>query len=255
MDLVNKLPADLRAEITLKQTLRQYLDKIENAVSSKDIVEAILHYLPPGLAHRTELRLRLYMLTNTNITAIKSQAKEITLAIIAQSISASTYYTREDVLLWYRDNTTDYFIAPEDEIITITINDGNDHMPKTKAREVKLTQDQLVGIAYGLTALQSNRVQLESSLTKGTLDIVSIIKTAPLYFQTIELALDKLKRPYTVEIVDSNNFWQTIHFTNAEFMQGLASVAQWHGLSNNGKDIIWKNLTQFTREGLIPLQF
>lgn len=251
---VANLPADLRAETTLRQLLNPYLDKVENATSAKEVISAIGRHLPSGLAHQTELRLRLYMLQDTKLSAIKSQAESITIDIIAKSISTLGYYTRENILDWYEASAVAirYFTKPSDEIITITTGL---HMAKIKSREVKLSNDQFIGIAYGLHALQSTQVQLQSSLLTTPIDVATIIKTSTTYFQPIELAVNKLKRPYTVEIINRDDTSTNVHFSNPEFMQGLLSVAVWHDLPNNGNNILWKNLTQFTREGIIPLEF
>lgn len=259
--------ADVRANQTLQRLLTSYDSAIEAAASIKEVTAAITKYLPPGLAYDVELRVKMFMMTNKEKSLVtwKRVARNVAHDLVRQRVCHGLpytrvqadrpviEYTREDIIKWFTldTNNTKYFTAPEDETVTVEIKYGD----KTKVRSLQLTEDQMIGIVYALVGLNDPRVTLTSSITQRPVEIKKIVNATPLYYNPIDVATEKLKRPYTIEVVQPDGTFKPLHFVNPEFIQGILSVAQWYGLPNQGRDILWKNLTQFTREGVISLEF
>lgn len=257
--------ADNRATTTLYHMIQPYSDAVTASTTLNEIVRAINQHLPPGLAYNTELRLRIFRVHNHDFITQKLRALEITKEIIEIETSRDLpaivdrddnkfyYYLREDLVNWFKSSPTnaEYLQTPPDEVITIQINYGD----RVKTSALTLNQDQMIGIAYGLYGLNDGRVTLRSSITNAPVSINDIAEHALIYRLPIELATEKIKRPYSVDILTPNKTFMTVHFQSPEFMQGVLSVAQWYHLPNQGKDYLWRNLSQFTREGIIPLTF
>lgn len=258
-------PADDRARITLHYMIQPYLEAVTAATSLLEIVNAINKYLPTGLAHDTELRVRMLRIHNNDFISLQLRALDIPKEIIEIETSRELpsivdaddnkfyYYMREDLVRWFRSSPTnaEYLQTPPEEIITVQIK----HIDTVKTSALRLNQDQMIGIAYGLYALNDGRITLKSSITNVPVSITDIAEHALIYRLPIELATEKLKRPYTVDIIIPSKTAMRVHFQTPEFMQGILSVAKWYQLPNQGKDFLWKNLSQFTREGIIPLTF
>lgn len=244
------LPVDDRAETTLELILQPYIDHLYDSDNVKDLITGIITYLPSGLAYETELRFRMKR-GLTDIDDMKLLLDDIGTYIILSRVCKNLpylldnkgvkkyYYMRENIISW--NNEHEYFTPPPSEVITINI--GSD------SSELELNQDQMVGIAYAVHNT-NNQIKLYSSVTNKEVQVDNIVKHSLIYRLPIDLATEQLKRPYRIDIGDN-----TINFTTPYFLQGVLSVASWLGLPNNGKNIIWKNLFQFTREGLIPLTF
>lgn len=260
----NYLPIDNRANTTLNLLLEPFMNSLSAAQNVKDIVETLTTYLPPGIAHGAELRMRMNRAIKDTI-AQKQLVDEIVRNMIIMDICRGLpsvsyenderhfYYMREDIIRWYESNSSNvpYFATPSEETITIEVK-KNDIV---KTSKLTLGEDQMIGIAYALNGLNNNNIQLQSSITGGPVAISDIVNHTLVYRLPITLATEEIKRPYRVDILDTTGVFLTTHFVTPEFMQGVLSVAYWSQLPNNGKDILWKNLYQFTREGLIPLNF
>jgi len=256
-------PADTRASLTLKHMITPYTSVLSEATSIREITNAIIKYLPPGIAYGTELRVK--MIRGENIIFLRNQASLITIGIILRRVceglpsiitdegNREIYYMREDLLRWYHSNPINakYFMAPQDEIITVEIHTDD----RIKTAVMKLTEDQMIGVAYGLNGMNDNKIILHSSITNAPVEIDKIVDHALIYRLPIILATERLKRPFSVEILRPDKLFITVYFVNPEFMQGVLSVAQWYKFPDNGNGILWKNLYQFTREGMIPLRF
>lgn len=258
------LPADNRASATLTLFLEPFMTSLSTAENIKDIVRTLTNHLPPGIAHEAELRMRMNRAI-TEITARKELVAKIVRNMIIMSVCRNLlsvsygsegrqfYYMKEDIIRWYESNPTNvqYFATPPQETITIEVS-KNDII---KTSNLTLGEDQMIGIAYGLNGLKDHNIQLESSITGTPVAVSDIAEHALVYRLPITLATEEIKRPYRVDILQTTGAFLTTHFVTPEFMQGVLSVAYWAQLPNNGKDKLWKDLYQFTREGLIPLEF
>lgn len=258
------LPADNRASTTLTVLLQPFMTPLFASENVKDIVRALTNHLPLGIAHEAELRMRM----NRAITKIgdrKELVAEIVRNLIVMSVcrgfpfvtceneGRQFYYMKEDIIRWYESNPTiiQYFgVLPQE---TITIEVSNNNMVKTS--NLTLGQDQMIGIAYALNGLKDHNIKLRSSITGQLVAVSDIAEHALVYRLPITLATEEIKRPYRVDIIQANGTFLTTHFITPEFMQGVLSVSYWSHLPNNGKNTLWKDLYQFTREGLIPLEF
>lgn len=263
-------PADDRAIITLEKLINPFINDINNSTNIKNIVDAIVTNFPYGFAHQIELRMRFQFNTaaltegriNTDVrNTIIDIAKHVLLQRICDDLpmlhdaegNRQYYYMREDVISWYNSDAlnVNYFAVPDTETITIEL-----HYPDTiETSNLTLNEDQIVGISYAMTKFIDNFITLRSSITNDFVNVNDIAEHALIYRLPITLASEELKRPYRVDIIQSNLVSITLHFNNPEFMQGIISVAQWHNLPNNGKDFLWTKLFQLTREGLIALEF
>jgi len=270
------LPVDDRAEFTLNTLFKPFIDDILLCENIKEIIRVIITHLPFGIAYETELRIRMRR-DIINIPAQKHLVitilRNIILADICQNLVSiihndekDIFYMKEDIVRWYKTNPIyiQYFPIPPSEIITIEITKNN--ITKTSKYnaviiqdpsnlELTLTEEQIMGIAYAINAIKNNNIKLLSSITNGPISVSDIVEHSLIYRLPIILATEELKRPYRVDILQIDNSFLTVHFTTPEFMQGILSVANWCELSDNGKNILWKNLYQFTREGLLPLDF
>ncbi|CAH6419319.1 Hypothetical protein HVR_LOCUS522 [uncultured virus] len=261
----NYLPADSRARVTLDQLLTPLINAINNSISIRNITQALVDRLPPGISYQSELRMRMMrglVMNDILKTRVLDIVRHVILMRIGEELPSITdtegnkiyYYMREDVIRWYRQISDDnqYFQAPLQELVTIQIRYGE----IVKQSVMPLSEDQMVGIAYGLNSMKERvNVTLISSITNETVNVDDIAKHALIYRLPINLATEELKRPYRVDVLEPEGNFRTLHFANPEFMQGILSVAQWFRLPNNGRDIMWKNLFQFTRETLVPLEF
>lgn len=258
------IPADDRATVTLFRLMEPYIKAVNTSVSIKELTKAIAYHFPFQCAHLIELRLRMELIHGYNPTRAKFLAIKFAEDSIIRSVCETLqreidsdsnfryYYMREDIIRWFESQPwrKEQFNKPEEEVITVEISSRE----KIKTRTLTLTEDQMIGITYGLTSMNDDRVVLYSSITENRVSISNIANHALIYRLPIDLATEKLKRPYSVDIVKADKTFQTLHFINPEFMQGVLSVAHWYGLPYNGKDILWKNLTEFTKQGVIPLQ-
>lgn len=250
-------PLDSRARVTFNNLISNYLQAVSSASSIKDVVHAITQHLPPGVAHRTELRLKMTR-GKKSLDDIKEQAITVAQDTILSRLGdklLGRYYMREDVIRWYSENPVN-LTPPTQESITITVK----YNDLSKSSTMALNEDQMIGIAYGLNSFNKNpessfTVALRSSITNSEVEVDQIAAHAEVYRMPITLATEELKRPYRVDIKDSENTYVTVRFINPEFMQGVLSAAMWHQLPQQGKGTLWKNLYQFTREALVPLEF
>jgi hypothetical protein len=259
---------DDRAKETLHQIVKPCRDAVLTANTLPELGKVIKQYLPSMIAYNVELQLRIDRM-NDHHTGLHVLAFMTIDSILGREICQGlpveidengtrwVYYTREDIIRWYQERTRkDYFVAPiTEEIIDVQLLYG-DHQLKMK--RLTLTQDQVVGIAYGLDVLETkygHHVQWFSSITGRALNEHSIVNHTLIYRLPRDDATDKLKRPYTVEVLKSDDTFQTLHFVHPEFMQGLVSAAMWFNLPDRGKGVLWRNLTQFTREGVVALDF
>lgn len=258
-------PADDRATTCFRILMQNFHTNINNSNTTNDIVNAIVTGLPFALAYLTELRLKFSLNNSKNIEEQKILTIDIAEYEVLSSIceglpfvhdsngSKLYYYMREDIVNWYNSSpgNINFFPNPQVEIITIQIN----HPTNPKTSNLKLNKDQIIGICYALDGINNNYITIRSSITNDVVNVSDIAQHALAYRLPIELATERLKRPFSVDILQSNNIFITLYFINPEFMQGIMSTAQWYNLENNGKNLLWKNLTQFTREGLISLVF
>lgn len=291
-------PVDDRASVTLDRMITPYLNSILDSTSVKEIISAIITHLPPSIAHGVELRFRLFIMKEHNFNTQRLYVIELAHKLITARICKFFFdanvnlfnpmftqnkntrkdknnvvygdivgdprkiFSREDVIKWFRSipDCDKYLTIPTDEIITVEVKFG-DHF---NSNSLILTEDQIIGIAYGLNGIGKDNIILKSSITNNIISITNIIEHSLIYKLKILLATEKLKRPYQVDILQNNNKLQsgqignnsyiTIHFSNPEFMQGLLSVARWYQLPGDGKEILWKNLCKFTPGGNIPLK-
>jgi hypothetical protein len=240
--------ADQRALLTLIKILAPYHQALTDTTSIKQITQVIIKHLPPSIAHNTELRVK--MIRGQDILFKKEKTREIANDLIVSQIckelpaiynqdgNREIYYIREDIINWYYSDpyNAKYLPPPEEENILIEIH----HENNVKRSTMKLTEDQLIGIAYGLNAFADNKIILHSSIFLDPLDIKDITSHALIYKLPITLATEQLKRPFQVDILQPDTSFLTIHFITPQFMQGVLSVAQWYHLPNNGKNILWK---------------
>lgn len=261
----NHLPADSRASVTLDNLIVPFTAALNAATKLQEIIQAINTHLPPGVSYNTELRLRFNRGIANDVNLSKRLVSEIVRRVIGFYVSQNLpamydaegvrhfYFMREDIIRWHQSEPlyANYFQAPQQEIITIEVRYDNDIRTST----MPLSEDQMVGIAYGLNGLKDNRVTLRSNITNNIVNISDISNHALIYRIPLTLATEKLKRPYQVDVLQPDGTFLTIQFINAEFMQGILSVVKWYRLPNQGKNVLWKNLAQFTREGMIPLEF
>jgi hypothetical protein len=253
------LPVDSRATTTLHRLLEPLFVSVNNATTKKQITDAILNHLPFGLASSLELHMAIQ---DRNQRFTIDQRKEFVrnhaITLLEQAITRGTRfktYMREDVVRWYNwsPHNLRYFTALDDEIITITLTYPN----RVRRQQLQLSQDQLIGIAYGLHSLRNQvqpQVEVISSITNGPIEFDRIVENALVYRLPHEDATERLKRPYRVETIQSDGHVLPVYFIHPEFMQGLLSVASWYQLPNKGEGSLWQNLTQFTREGEIALR-
>lgn len=258
------LPADNRASTTLTVLLEPFMTPLFASENIKDIVRALTNHLPFGIAHEAELRMRMNRAI-TEITARKQLVAEIVRNLIIMNVCRGSpfvtnenegrqfYYMKEEIVRWYESNPTivEYFSVLPQETITIEVSKNN----IVKTSNLTLGQDQMIGIAYALNGLKDHHIQLKSSITGEPVAVSDIADHALVYRLPITLATEEIKRPYRVDILQATGAFLTTHFITPEFMQGVLSVAYWAQLPNNGKDTLWKDLYQFTRDGLIPLEF
>lgn len=256
------IPADNRAAITRDKLLEPYMRGIIASTSIKEVVAAMITHLPPVLAHETELRTRMHMVREHNFSEQKLRAMEIAEELLEMMVSHNLkaysdrdgnrryYYMREDIIRWFNSNPdyARYLPQPPQEIITIELK----YNGKSKTSAMALNEDQMVGIVFALSGMKNDRVTLRSSITNQVVAVKDIAQHAISYLMG-ELATDRLKRPYRVGIKDPQGEFIDVHFLGPEFMQGVISVAQWYGLPDNGNNSLWRNLEQFTRDGIIPL--
>ena len=256
------LPADSRAQVTLEHLLSPLTTSLNVSNSTNEIAKALIKHLPPGIAHAVELRWQMNR-SPTVIETMKVEVRQIVLNSMGMYVTKDLpaehdsednrkfYYMREDVIRWYHSSPTnrDYFQIPVEEVVTIEFKDNNDIL------SISLTEDQMIGICYGINGLGDKLVTLKSSITNGLVSVADVTKHALIYRIPITLATERLKRPYQVDVLQSDGTFLTIYFVNPEFMQGIVSVANWYQLENQGKDLLWKNLYQLTREELVALEF
>lgn len=261
-------PVDDRATETLHQLVKPCRDAVSAALTMAGVGRALGAHLPGMIAHNIELKLRMNRMNDNHtqlihlaLSALDSGlAKEICEGLPVEIDEQEVrwfYYTREDVLRWYEERPQkQYFVAPTmEETIDVQLLYG-DHQLKMK--RLILTQDQIVGISYGLVALEAkygHRIQWFSALLDRSVNERDIVRHTVIYRLPRDDATEKLKRPYSVDVLKEDETFQTIHFIHPEFMQGLVSAASWFDLPDRGKGILWKNLTQFTQEGVIELDF
>ena len=261
------LPADDRASRTVSLILEPFMASLSAAENIRDVTGAITNHLPVGFAHEAELRMMIDR-TDTEFTARKFLVSDIVRNIIVTSVcrgfpvaicengESRGYYMREDVVAWYEScpKNSNYFASPLEEIITVEIS--KDTVVNTS--HLTLNKDQMIGISYSLRGLYNSGnydIRIISSITDAPVSVSDISHHALSYRLPIALATEEIKRPYRVDILESSGVFITVHFTTPDFMQGVLSVARWSGFLKNGKNILWKNLCQFTRDGLIPLKF
>jgi hypothetical protein len=252
-------PADDRATATLDVLLQLLRSALEDDETYTDVGQTLAVVLPTGLAHPTELELRIAHPFATDMATLKRAAYDIARRNVAKSIAAELpsmvvgrtkihYYTREDVVRWIRANPYYKDLDIPEETITITVMEYPEpaHMP--------LTSDQMNGIAFAIAGLeQHRRPTLTSSLTQRPVHIQDIVQHAPIYTAEIPLATERLKRPYTVELRGPDREFHSVFFVVPEFMQGVLSVAHWLKLPEAGHNTVWRNLSEFTREGTVEL--
>lgn len=259
------LPVDDRASKTLDILIEPLVSALNKSTNLKDATMAINDKLPRGISHNTELRMRFKRnLSNSTIEQIKLTAIESVKNVIGYDLTRnspilydengnkSTFFSRGDVVRWCNERpwANETFKIPETELITIEI-----YSEPVQSLTLELTDDQLIGIAYGLNAIKDKRVRLVSSITNNIVNVNYIVKYSLDYKQKLDLATERLKRPYQIEIKQEDGTYQTVNFVNPQFLQGLISVAKWFNMKNNGKYQIWRNLTQFTKSGEVALKF
>lgn len=249
------LPVDNRAEITINNILSNLFDKISKAKKIRDIGNILLENLPIGIAYESELILNI----SRNVESLENKKKLIK-TIIYQSIAkrarrdnSSLYFSREDINKWYKASDIDknFFPQPTSEIIKV---DFIKNSIKTKF-DLSIDEDQLVGISYGIIAIgESQNIRLISSITSDIINIYEIVSRYSLYRKEPKSPIERLKKPYQVEILDQNYLFVTTYFDRIEFMQGVISPSSWLGIAHNGENLAWKFFYRFTQEGLIETQ-
>lgn len=252
-------PADDRAAATLDVLLTLLGSALEDDETRTEVGHTLGVVLPTGLAHATELELRIEHPGTTDIATLRRFAYDIARRNVAKSIAVELpsmkvgrniihYYTREDVQRWIRSNP--YYKDLDLPLETITITVAEYPEPS----DLPLTSDQMNGCAFAIMGVESNRrPTLTSSVTERTVNVEDIVQHAPIYTIPIELATDRLQRPYTVELRGTDREFHPVYFAVPEFMQGVLSVAAWLNLPAAGQDTVWRHLTQFTKEGIVEL--
>lgn len=256
-------PADDRAEETLKYLLATLWSALQAAQTQRDVGGMLSAALPFGLAHNTELQLRLEFPFGTEIEKLRTGAYTFAYKAIANSIAKDLpailvlrnhihYFTREDVIRWMRNSPIykDVYVPPE--IITISVTG----FPNSS--QMELNEDQMNGLAFAIEGTeQARRPILMSSVTERPVDTAAIVAHSPIYVIEPPLATDKLRRPYRIDIRQADRTFKTIYFDDPDFMQGVLSVISWQSppLPNNGKGSLWENLQEFTRDGYVNLTF
>lgn len=262
------LPADTRAEITLIELLQPFVRAVTAATALPELSRAYSQsHLPPKITNAIELRVN--MRRQLDLEQKKELAIDTARSVVAYNICQDLnlpsqdgpeetriyYYLREDLMAWVElhRGTFSHFVTLPKEIIRIEIEHGEHR----SGRQMELSQDQMLGIAYGLAGIQMEtyRVTLTSSITQAVVDVNTLAKHALIYRLPLNLATEELQRPYRVEVLEPGGSYIRLRFVNPEFMQGLLSVAHWYRLENQGRGYLWQHLEQFTREGIIPLGF
>jgi hypothetical protein len=98
-------------------------------------------------------------------------------AVIDAEGNRTIYYMREDVVRWIIKLNDSHFQPPTQEIITIEVKYGD----ITKSSTMPLSEDQMVGIAYGISAMKNNKVTLRSSATKDLVEVENIAQHSLIY--------------------------------------------------------------------------
>jgi hypothetical protein len=238
------LPVDLRARTTFNSLFIDYvalmeLDEFRSIEGIAKCLKIITDHLPIGIAHKCELQFKINRY-GASIKGLKNRILEIIkksiLSLICEDLhnvfdeigDRVFYYTREDIILWYKfAGYPKYVKAPDEEIVTIEIK----YDTIVKSSNVTLTKEQLLGIIHGLYGVNDNHITLRSSI------INDFIKREDMVKYTYNLA--KSVYPYYVDILQPNGNYSTINFLTPEFMQGILSVAKW-----THRNDIWKNLYQ-----------
>lgn len=256
--MTESIPVDTRAAATLLHLLYPLNTALSGATDKKSVESALITYLPFGMATAIELKMAV---RNRNQRMSIPELKQFVYGeaqrLLKRSITPGNRfhtYMREDIVRWYNSNPThqNYFRNPGVETILITVTTPD----RVRKQVLTLSEDQLVGIAYGLHSLahlQTPHITTMSSVTNAPIEFNQIVENALSYRMVDELATERLTRPYRVEII-AGGAASPVYFVQPEFMQGLLSVASWYDLPNRGEGTLWQNLTQFTRDGEIRLR-
>ena len=257
-------PVDNRSVITLNTMISPYINAVVLATSLKDIIDAMFIHLPPQTAADLELRLRMHIRNNKDFSQQKQMAIDLSKKLIELYVCQRLpyfysddnkvfYYTREDLVQWYNSNPVFHHFIQQSPPETITVSINYNGIIKTS--NISLSKDQLIGICFSLYGLNINHITLSSSLDNQLINPTIIVNSSLLYTTPITTPMNKLQRPYSVDVVQPDKSFRTLHFLNPEFIQGITSVSSWNQLPNNGINVLWKNLTQYTYDGIIDLTF
>jgi len=243
------IPVDSRAQITLNHLLRNYITDVNSSTCLREIVRAIIRYFPITIAYEVELCLRIKR--ETNLAIIRSEAINIAQNNIAKRVCEGLpvnnndhcYFMREDILRWVgQRELVNLWLEPE--IITVHCHNN--------IETFSLVDDALIGVSYAINAINDGQIILISSLTDIPIKITNIVDHAIIYRLPINLATEAMKRPYSIDIIQTDKFPLPLTFTSLNFMEGIKMVAQWYRIPNDGKNVIWKNLC---RNGSTLLEF
>jgi len=258
-------PADNRASVTVNNLLLPFIQNVEAARTTAELRRCYSNSrLPPTIA--TDIELRVALNRSQPLEIQKENAIQTARLMIGYHVcralelpnqlqpddSRIYYYIRENIMDWLQRFPPDLFFGnPGIEVVAIQINTIN----YNRQSEMTLTEDQMMGIVYAIGGLNPDApaITIISSLTNEPVDVRSLIEHTLIYRLPTTLATEELKRPYRVEIRQSDGSYIRLRFVHPEFMQGVLSVAHWYRLSNNGRGSLWRSLEQFTREGIIPL--
>lgn len=240
-------PVDNRATLTLTEMLTPFFILLDNSNDKKQITKVIVTHLPFGIASTLELKLAIIDRNQRlTLTDQKSFIREQVISLLERIVTKGTgfkTYSREDLIRWYNSDPfyLKYFSQPSEETFTINVN--------TQQQRLRLSEEQLIGIAYGLHAMKNQltpHITIISSLTKSPIEIDRIVQNEGGYHHT--MSSKNIMRPYRVDIL-SNSTFSPVYFAYPEFMQGLLSVAKWYQLPNRGEGILWQNLIANTPDG------
>lgn len=256
INVIFKDAIDSRAVETLRELTFPFFFAVQKALDHRHLIRAILNNLPYGMASVLELKLVLQnRREDWGLNPEKAWLTQAAAEVIQSAITAETPFksiSREAVVDWYfrKPDHQKYLIAPREEIFEVTLPDANETMV--------LTEEQLMGLIYGLYAMgitdmkSDSPVMITSNITNEPVEIQRLIDNATAYQRPIELATERLRRPYHVDLIMADGVLP-LYFQTPQFMQGLISVAAWYGLEDRGRDILWTDLTRFSREGDVPL--
>ena len=169
---------------------------------------------------------------------------------------------REDILEWRKSNRQliSSFSEPFQEKLWIGTKKRL-HDDEFFGELINLPKEELIGIAFANTIGSPNQDKflfVQTSLIGPTnnpdVQLTGIVINAVTYTSTMTTSEEKIRMPYTVELLINNNF-VPINFISLKFMQGITAGLRFLDYPNFGRDIVWKNITKYEQGGYVNISF